>query len=413
MTDDFRSRLESERRKFRMTEDSFDALERRRDRKRRNRRVASGLVALVIAAAGGVGAFAAFRGSGAIKVGQSPSPTSVSPTVSPTPPQAVMPVSSALQFVDSEHGWMVGANGEILATTDGGRSWVVQHQDPASSAVDFVDVLNGWALTDAGVIRTADGGSTWGTVSSQSLRSVQFVTTDLGWAVSSMPDVPEGVGDVLKTTDGGATWVPQSISADSVCAEEGGDIVWAAGPGEGGISFVRTDDGGTTWVDTPIAVPDGESWTATIKCAGIDAWVLLTDGGAAGHLPYAVFRTAESGPDAVAVLEEAGTQPFGGSIPLDPDPYPGPVVAFDGLNAYMVGWCPACSGDLTVAAISRTSDGGATWDRRTIVKGDRAAEPLAVSFLDKDRGWILMRTLQDDSLFVLATTDGGVTWSAP
>jgi photosystem II stability/assembly factor-like uncharacterized protein len=413
MTDDFRDRLESERRKYRMTEDSFGALERRRDRKRRNRRVGSGLVALVIAAAGGVGAFAAFRGSGSVNVGQSPTPTSVSPTVSPTRPQAVMPVSSALQFVDAAHGWMVGSNGEILATTDGGRSWVVQHQDPAATGVDFIDVLDGWALTDAGVIRTGDGGGTWGKVSDQSLRSVQFVTTDLGWAISSKPDQPEGVGDVLKTTDGGATWVPQAISADSVCAADGGNVVWAAGPGEGGISFLRTLDGGTTWVNTPIAVPQSEGWTATIRCAGADAWILLTDGGAAGHIAYGVFRTAGGGPEAAAVLQEAETHPFGDSVPLDQDPSPGQLVAFDGANAYVVAWCPACSGDLAVVAVSRTSNGGATWDRQTIVKGDRAAEPLGMSFVDQDQGWILMRTLQDNSLFVLATADGGVTWSAP
>src|SRR2546422_4818387 len=102
MTDDFRNRLESERRRFRMSDDSFDALERRRDRKRRNRRIASGVVALLIAAAGSIGAFAAFRGSGSVTPGHSPTPSTSSGTsVSPTPPQvaAVAPPSSALQFV--------------------------------------------------------------------------------------------------------------------------------------------------------------------------------------------------------------------------------------------------------------------------------------------------------------------------
>jgi hypothetical protein len=270
-------------------------------------------------------------------------------------------------------------------------------------------------LTDAGVIRTGDGGSTWGTVGGQSLRSVQFVTTDLGWAISSTPNHPEGVGDVLKTTDGGVTWEPQDLQAQSVCSS-GGDVVWAAGPGEGEIAFMRSDDAGTSWsvIGTLASyhLPTGDPWNATIRCAGAEAWALVSDGGGAGHIAYGVFKIAE-GPGALAVLQEAGTHPFGDSVPVDADPYPGQVVTFDGMNAYAVAWCPACSGDLTVAAISRTSDGGATWDRRTIVKGDRAAEPLAVSFLDQDRGWILMRTLQDNSLFVLATTDGGVTWSAP
>jgi len=73
MTDNFREMLESERRRYKMPDGSFDALERRRDRKRRNRRVASGLVALLIAAAGLGGALLAFRDTGQPKPGVSPS----------------------------------------------------------------------------------------------------------------------------------------------------------------------------------------------------------------------------------------------------------------------------------------------------------------------------------------------------
>jgi photosystem II stability/assembly factor-like uncharacterized protein len=417
MTDNFRDMLESERRRYRMPDGSWGALERRRDQKRRNRRVASGVVALLIAAAGLGGVLVAFRDSGRPKPGESPSP-SQTPTGEPSI-GSVASVSGPIQFVDSLHGWMVGANGEILATVDGGGAWDVQYNGQPASAVDFVDIQSGWALTEAGVVRTTDGGAVWELVSSQTLRSVQFVSPEVGWAISMKPNIPEGVGQLLLTTDGGLTWDREtaSLSVTSVCANETGQIVWAAGPGEGGISFIRTDDGWATGVDSPIRVPEGEPWMATVRCAGTGAWVLVTDGGAAGHVAYGVFRTVDglTGSDypTEAVLQEDGTHPFGESVPHDLDPYPGQLIAFDGQTAYVVGWCPPCGGDLPVVAISRTFDGGSTWDRSTIVSEDRAAEPLGVSFVDRDRGWILLRALGDGSLFVLSTSDGGVTWSEP
>jgi len=416
MTDNFRDMLESERRRYRMPDGSFDALERRRDRKRRNRKVASGVVALLIAAAGLGGALVAFRDSGQPKPGVSPGP-SQSPTTSPV--GAAAPVSGPIQFVDSLHGWMIGADGEILTTVDGGGAWDVQYDGQPASAIEFVDLHNGWALTETGVLRTTDGGAVWDLVSSEALRSVQFSSTDVGWAISTQPDIPEGVGHLLLTTDGGVTWDREtaSLSVDSVCANEGGEIVWAAGPGEGGMSFIRTDDGWATGVDSPIRVPEGEPWRATVSCAGTEAWVLVTDGGAAGHAAYGVFRTIDGQSGSYylteAVLQEEGTHPFGESVPLDPDPYSGQLLAFDGQTAYVVGWCPSCSGDLPVVSISRTVDGGSTWDRSPIVSANRAAEPLGVSFVDRDRGWILLRALDDGSLFVLSTSDGGVSWSEP
>src|SRR2546425_10543675 len=115
---DLRDRLEQERRRLTMSEGSFQDLERRRDRKRRNRRIASGVVGLLIAAAGVGGGLYAFRparsggpaGSPTPSVGPSVTPPGPSPTgtPSPTPPVATLFVpspSGPIQFVDSGTGW--------------------------------------------------------------------------------------------------------------------------------------------------------------------------------------------------------------------------------------------------------------------------------------------------------------------
>ncbi len=41
----------------------------------------------------------------------------------------------AISFVDAQRGWAVGALGSILATEDGGRTWLVQHQGGRRSAL--------------------------------------------------------------------------------------------------------------------------------------------------------------------------------------------------------------------------------------------------------------------------------------
>lgn len=66
---------------------------------------------------------------------------------------------------------VVGANGTIIKTTDGGETWV---QKPSGTALN--------------------------------LGQVQFVTSEIGYVISS------GFESILlKTTDGGETWVPKNI----------------------------------------------------------------------------------------------------------------------------------------------------------------------------------------------------------
>ena len=217
------------------------------------------------------------------------------------------------------------------------------------------------------------------------------------------------------TPDGGETWFRREgagLAADSVCALNE-KVIWAAGTGQGGRGLVlaKSDDGGVSWVDTPIPVPQGEPWTATVRCAGIDAWVLVQDGGAAGHLSYALFHTAEGGPNALPVLQEAGTRPLGNveGVVDAQDPYPGPIVAFNGVDALFVGWCPACGNSVALYGA------GPGWTPPVEVV-DQGWTPSGISFADRDHGWIL---LEHGGLgaggfgwTVMATSDGGRTWSA-
>ena len=100
-------------------------------------------------------------------------------------------------------------------------------------------------------------------MSDQAFSTVQFVDPMIGWAVrsASYRPAPE---QVVKTEDGGRTWKGQALAADSICALNK-NVIWAAGAGEGGITFARSDDGGHSWTDNPIQVPQGVEWNRSMR----------------------------------------------------------------------------------------------------------------------------------------------------
>jgi photosystem II stability/assembly factor-like uncharacterized protein len=410
-----RELLEQERRRFRMGDDSYRRLERRRDRKRRNRMITSGVLALVIAAAGGTGVVLAFRNTGT----EAPSATTPPPTASgpaPTPissptgaPVAafVAPPSGSIEFVNEELGWLV-SDGQIQATTDGGKTWAVQYSGPLQiSAIQFSDAEHGWAISvDQRLLQTVDGGATWSdTTDSHSplFRSVQFLRPDAGWAITGDSSAS---GHLVVFTNDGPAWAPVEtpVAPDSLCFA-GPDAGWVAG----GNSVLRTTDSGKHWTQTDLGVPQGEPWTSTLACAGPDeAWVLLSDGGAAGHLAHAVFHSGDGGKSWQAVLQDEFTSPLGADqagVYASSDPYPGPLAAAGAGSLVFVTWCPAC-GSGSISAL-RTTDGGATWERVDVAGPDGGGDPSGSSFVDPLRGWIVFTSQASGSP---KTTVAVITW---
>lgn len=111
----------------------------------------------------------------------------------------------SVHFADARHGWTVGLDGTILATADGGKNWLPQPSKPGTIllSVHFADAQHGWVVGYSGtILATADGGKNWLPQQSKTreyLRSVHFAVAQHGWAVSSN-------GAILATADGGLTW---------------------------------------------------------------------------------------------------------------------------------------------------------------------------------------------------------------
>ena len=129
-------------------------------------------------------------------------------------------------FVDASNGWMEGSSGNIAGgslnsiyhTTNGGSTWTLQASNIGTTkAIYFSDLQHGWVVGQDGlVLKTIDGGSNWNALTNTGLttgyntKAVFFLDANNGW-ISGGNENSEGVGTrfILATKDGGTTWTTQ------------------------------------------------------------------------------------------------------------------------------------------------------------------------------------------------------------
>jgi photosystem II stability/assembly factor-like uncharacterized protein len=98
-------------------------------------------------------------------------------------------------MINENTGWVVGALGVIVNTSDGGTNWHNYQINPDSSNrslnnVFFLVVNEGWAVGNSGVVlHTTNGGITWNIIldgwTSNMLRSVQFTSPTNGYILGN------------------------------------------------------------------------------------------------------------------------------------------------------------------------------------------------------------------------------------
>ena len=95
---------------------------------------------------------------------------------------------SAIDFVDSYHGWIGGENGLIMATTDGGKSWEKQQSEINSTikAIDFSNGNIGVAISEKDdILVSQNGGVTWNVLEKLTYKHPSFgVQTALLWDIA-------------------------------------------------------------------------------------------------------------------------------------------------------------------------------------------------------------------------------------
>lgn len=147
---------------------------------------------------------------------------------------------------------MVGERGHILFSDDQGKTWT-QARVPTRqllTAVTFVDDKHGWAVGhDAQILASSDGGATWSKqfedLSREApLLDVWFENTEHGLAIGAY-------GAMLETTDGGQHWQdvgerldnPDGLHLNGIARVKDAGLMIV---GEQG-SMYRSSDDGQTW----------------------------------------------------------------------------------------------------------------------------------------------------------------------
>jgi photosystem II stability/assembly factor-like uncharacterized protein len=289
-------------------------------------------------------------------------------------------------FTDSLNGWITGGGyaidgGIVGRTRDGGRTWSFQSGVLSGGGtrfsmarVQFLDSLRGVSVGYGGIVLvTSDGGSHWrpvryGRSGGDGLFDVQFIDSRNGWAV--------GPASVVRTRDGGETW---GILVTNK-AENGylsGNAIhfvdlwngWMVGHSG---ALYRSSDGGENWTRVPLPLKEGEHptlWDVTFTDAS-HGWVVgekgsifhTTDGGV-------TWSREETGVPVVRVLPR-GESPRHEVIPeleTEPDRLSISAVQFaDNDHGYAVG----SYADVAESVVLATSDGGATWRVERVVPGE-------------------------------------------
>lgn len=185
------------------------------------------------------------------------------PTVSST--QINSPVSTnlnSISFISASEGFIGGDNGKVYKTNDAGASWTNISLTSSSTKVFkviFLTSLKGFVATDAGIYMTIDGGTTWTIQLSNDINDIQFVSSNIGYAVGAVGF--SAPAKVYKTFDGGNTWevcnspflyLYTDLYAVSFVNQDTGYI---AGDD---AKFFETIDGGYTWTQFIV----GSKWGA-------------------------------------------------------------------------------------------------------------------------------------------------------
>ncbi len=294
------------------------------------------------------------------------------------------PVFNALfdvAFVNRAEGWAVGRYATILHTTDGGKTWSVQHLSEQRNervlfSVSFADPKHGIAVGSGGLIlRTEDGGALWRP--STRIRNPDFQTQ----ASPPSPAGDQSADPSVHTAD------PPSLETGDNSANPAGDVKATLPAETSNSSTNATVDVKDTPPadpspnpplkrDVPEFLPPGAAaqvsfWEARFVDLN-NAWVI-----SGGN----IMHSADQGRTWRLVDVPAGSGFLG-------------IYFLDAGSGWVVG---------RGGTILHTKNGGGQWVTTHL---DDTWNLFDVYFLDQNVGWVAGETG-----LIMKTTDSGKTWT--
>ncbi len=320
----------------------------------------------------------------------------------PRQPQFEDDALKAIQFVDAQNGFIGGDN--VFRTVDGGQSWQDMGFHSGVSRMQFVSPSTGFITTNGGLRRTVDGGQTFSTVFG--------ICSDLSFLDENLGIVSSG-GDIHRTVNGGNTW--SMISTQGMTRLLLVNETIAIGTGLNGL--FRSSDGGATW-------------TQVLTSANNFSGLHLIDGDsiAAVDNAFGIFVSDDLGATWTQTGPAIGNWSSSASIHYSPDGTTGYVAGSAGLILKSVDemqpWQQISQGaavtlfdiQMTVSGfgiavgegltVLRTTDFGRHWTAQTIEEPS-SSDLQAVQVIDDDT----VVATGDNSAFY-RSDDGGVTWTS-
>ena len=197
---------------------------------------------------------------------------------------------------DGQRLWIVGSNGTILGSADGGGTWTARNSGTTEWLRSIFGTSDGQRLWAVGgdlyckklstILESDDGGASWTARSSgtkENLYSI-FGTSDGQrlWAVGG-DFLGTKPGTILESDDGGASWTARKSGAtnglSSIFGTSDGKRLWAVGWNG---TILRSGDGGATWTAPKGGASLGLGWSDFYSIFGTSdgkqLWVVSDNG---------------------------------------------------------------------------------------------------------------------------------------